>query len=122
MHTVILRGDSQRELAKQYIDQAPPGAVMRLGKPTRSLDQNNKMWALLSDISRAKPGGRHHTTEIWKCLFMQACGHEVQFEIGLNGQPFPTGFKTSRLSAEQMSELIEFIYAWGSENGVIFTE
>ena len=122
MHTVILRSESQRELAKQYIDQAPVDAVLRLSKPARSLDQNAKMWSLLSAVSRAKPQGRHHTTETWKTLFMHACGHEVQFESGLDGQPFPAGFKTSRLTTEQMNELIEFIYAWGSKNGVIFME
>lgn len=122
MHTVILKSESQIELAKQYIDQAPTGSVMRLSKPVRSLDQNAKMWALLSAVSRTKPQDRHHTTETWKRLFMHACGHEVQFENGLDGQPFPSGFATSRLTTEQMNELIEFIYAWGSKNGVIFVE
>ena len=122
MHTIILRGESQRELARQYIGKAPDGTVVRLSKPVRSLEQNAKMWSLLSDVSRAKPNGISHTPEVWKDLFMNACGHEVQFLQGLNGLPFPAGFKTSRLTSDQMSELIEFIYAWGSEQGVIFGE
>ena len=121
-HTVVLRGDEQRELARTYIASAPADAVVKISKPGRTLSQNDKMWALLSAISRAKPGGRCHTPEVWKSLFMKACGHAVQFEMGLDGEPFPMGFKTSRLTKEQMSELIEFIHAWGAENNVEFNE
>ena len=78
---------------------------------------------MLSDVSRAKPDGRCHTPEVWKALFMQACGHEVQFENGLvDGSPFPVGFRSSRLTKARMSELIEFIYSWGTEHGVTFPD
>lgn len=119
--TVILCGDVQRQNAKRLIDRAPVGAVVNVREAARSLDQNAKLWAMLSDVSRAKPDGRRHTTEVWKCLFMQACGHEVQFLMGLDGNPFPSGFKSSRLSKDQMCELIDFIDAWGSERGVIWS-
>ena len=68
------------------------------------------------------PEGRRHTPEVWKALFMNACGHDVQFETGLNGSPFPVGFRSSRLSKGQMSELIEFIYAKGAEWGVEWSD
>ena len=86
------------------------------------LAANAKMWAMLSDVSRAKPEGRTHTPEVWKALFMSACGHAVQFEQGLDGTPFPVGFRSSRLSKAQMIDLIEFIYAYGSQHGVVWTE
>ena len=117
-HTVILRGDQQRELARSYIASAPADAVVKISKPGRTLSQNDKMWALLSAVSKAKPGGRCHTPEVWKGLFMKACGHAVQFEMGLDGEPFPMGFKTSRLTKEEMSELIEFTYAWSAQNNI----
>jgi hypothetical protein len=120
--TVILHGPSQQAFAKRLIDVAPAGAVLTIREANRSLDQNAKLHAMLSDISRAKPQGRTHTPEVWKSLFMHACGHAVQFEMGLNGQPFPTGFRSSRLSKAQMSDLIEFLYAYGAEHGVLWTE
>ncbi len=120
--TVILRGASQRALAKQMIDRAPADAVVKISAATRSLEQNAKMHAMLSDISRAKPGGRCHTAEVWKALMMHACGHASQFEMGLNGQPFPIGFRSSRLTVGQMSDLIEFMYAFGAEHGVRWSE
>lgn len=120
--TIILHGPSQRDFAKRLIDSAPADAVLSIREATRTTDQNAKMWAMLSDISRAKPQGRCHTTEVWKTLFMHACGHAVQFETGLNGQPFPTGFRSSKLTKSQMADLIEFIYAYGAEHEVAWTE
>ena len=119
--TVVLVGDSQRSFAKQLIDKAPKNAVVSIKEATRSTDQNNLMWALLSDVSRSKPMGRRHTPEVWKNLMLHACGHAVQFETGLDGQPFPVGFRTSKLKTEQMSELLDFIQSWGSQNGVEWT-
>jgi hypothetical protein len=104
------------------IDRAPVDAVVTIKAATRSLDQNAALWAALSDISRAKPEGRMHTPEVWKCLFMQACGHAVQFELGLDGKPFPTGFSSSRMTKAEMSDLLDFVFQWGAERGVIFTD
>lgn len=120
--TVILNGRSAKQLAHAMIEQAPPGAVLNVREASRTLDQNAKLWAMLSDVSRAKPEGRKHTTEMWKALFMKACGHHVQFLEGLDGEPFPVGFRSSRLTKAQMCELIDFIDAWGSERGVRWTE
>ena len=120
--TVIIRGDVQRALAKAIIDRAPINAVVTVKEGTRTLDQNAKMHAMLSDISRAKPQGRKHTPEVWKALMMKACGHQVQFVLGIDGEPFPVGFRSSRLTKSQMSDLIEFIYQFGAEHGVLWSD
>lgn len=119
---VNLRGEAQRELARHLVTVAPPDAVVTIREATRSGAQNDKMWAMLSDVSRAKPQGRRHTPEVWKCLFMAACGHAVQFEAGLDGHPFPIGFRSSRLSKRQMNDLIEFIYAFGAQNNIEWSD
>ncbi len=121
--TVILRGNSQRALAKQFIDSAPADAIVTVKESTRNMEQNARMWSMLSDVSRAKPDGRTHTTDVWKAIFMQACGHEVQFMHGLvDGSPFPIGFRSSRLTVRQMADLITFIQAYGDEKGVNWSE
>lgn len=120
--TVILHGPHQRALARSLIDRAPEGAVVNIREATRTTDQNKKMHAMLSDISRAKPRGLRHTPDIWKAIIMRECGHEVQFCHGLDGQPFPVGFRSSRLSKSQMSDLIEFMYAFGAEHGVVWSD
>lgn len=120
--TVILRGNAQRDLAQRMIAAAPQDAVVRIAPQSRTLDQNALLWCLLSDVARSKPQGRTHTAEVWKELFCHACGHAVQFETGLNGQPFPTGFRTSKMSKAQMADLITFILAWGDEQGVRWSQ
>ena len=120
--TVWLRGEHQRRLAHQLIDHAPVDAVVKVSAAKRSDDQNAKMWAMLSDISRAKPEGRMHIPEVWKCIFMAALGHEVKFEMGLDNQFFPLGFKTSKLTKPEMSDLIEFIYAYASKHNIKWSE
>lgn len=120
--TVILRGPAQRTFAKSLIDRAPLDAVVVIREANRTLDQNALLWAALSDISRAKPEGRMHTPEVWKELFMHACGHEVRFEMGLDNRPFPAGFRSSKLSKKQMGDLLDFIFAWGAERGIQFTD
>lgn len=119
---VHLRGEYQRNLAKSLIDKAPDNAVVKISPERRSDDQNAKMWAMLSDVSRAKPEGRRHIPEIWKCIFMAACGHEVAFEQGLDGKPFPIGFHSSKLTKAQMSDLIEMIYSYGARHGVQWSD
>lgn len=119
--TVILRGPSQRQFAKTLIDAAPDDGVVNVRAASRTNDQNAKMWAMLSDISRAKPDGRCHTPEVWKALMMNACGHAVQFVLGIDGEPFPLGFRSSKLTKAQMSDLIEVMYEYGSRHGVEWT-
>jgi NinB protein len=120
--TIIIRGDTQRQLAKRLIDVAPLDAVVNVKEATRSLDSNAKLWAMLSDVSRAKPDGRTHTAEVWKALFMNACGYEMQFLQGLDGNPFPAGFRSSRLTVRQMADLITFVAAYGDRHGVKWSE
>lgn len=121
-HTVCLSGPQQRVLAHRLVDAAPQGFVVTIKEQTRTGEQNALMWCLLSDVSRSMPGGRKATPEVWKNLMMHACGHATQFEMGLDGQPFPVGLRSSRLSKSQMGDLITFIQAWGAENGVSWSD
>lgn len=117
--TIILRGDSQRILAKSLIDKAPQDAVVNIREASRTSAQNDLMWSILGDISRAKPEGRVHTTEQWKSIFMSAAGHKPVFLPDLDGESFVCmGYKSSRLTKAEMSDLIERIYAHGAEHGV----
>lgn len=121
--TVILCGASQRAFAKQLIDRAPVNGVVTIREATRSTEQNARMWAMLSDVSRAKPEGRHWTPETWKCAFMHYLGHQVKFCEGLDGSgPFPLGFRSSRLSVSQMADLITCIQEYGDRHGVRWTD
>jgi len=116
--TVILDSRYRRDQAHRLIDAAPVGAVMTIAPAKRSSDQNARFWAMLSDISRAKPDGIRKTPESWKAIFMHTLKYEVAFEQDLNGEFFPIGFRSSQLSKSQMSDLMEFMSAWAAEKGI----
>lgn len=122
-YKVRLAGPKQRQYAHQLIEAAPDYSMVSISPGDRTLDQNAKMWAMLTDVARAKPEGRSWTTETWKCAFMHTLGHQIQFAEGLDGSgPFPIGFSTSKLSKPQMAELIEVIYEYGSRHNVEWSE
>lgn len=119
---VTLNSRHDRERAMKYIIAAPPGTRVELKAEKRTLPQNDRMWAMLTDIATQKEhNGRKYTPDQWKVIFMHACGREVQFIPALVGEAFiPWGQSSSDLSKGEMSELIEFMMAWGTENGVTF--
>lgn len=121
--TVILHGDRQRRIAAEIIAMAPKGAVVTVKAASRTLDQNALLWAVLSDISRAKPEGRRWTPETWKCAFMHTLGHQVQFCEGLDDSgPFPLGFRSSRLTVGQMADLLTVALEYGDRHGVAWSD
>lgn len=112
-----------RSNAIAALREAPDGYRVTIAEPTRSTDQNAKMWAMLNDVARAKPEARNWTPETWKAAFMHFLGHQVMFAEGLNGTgPFPVGFRSSRLTVRQMIDLIDCIAAYGDEHGVEWRE
>jgi len=106
------------------MENVPEGALVRVNtEPTRSLEANAKLWAMLGDVAKqAEHNGQKYTPDTWKMLFMHSLGHETRFEMGLNGEPFPVGFRSSQLGVKQMADLIEWVYKWGAENGVVWSE
>ena len=119
----ILRDATIKRNALQAVAEAGDDYVVTIAKPTRSNEQSSKMWAMLNDVARAKPEGRNWTPETWKAAFMHSLGHQVMFAEGLDGAgPFPVGFRTSRLTVGQMSDLITVIYKYGDENAVEWRE
>lgn len=120
-YTMILGGD--RKNAYRVIDGAPNGSVVTVKPPRRTLDQNARMWALLSEISLTKPEGRSMTPDVWKAVFMHALDHAQRFEMALDGQGMvPVGFRTSKLSKAQMGDLMELIEEYGARHGVEFRQ
>jgi hypothetical protein len=121
-HKIVLSSEHSRGRAHLIVEKAPKGYVVEVREPKRTLDQNDRMWAMLTDISVSMPLGRRHTPDDWKAIFMNACGWECQFVEGLDGRPFPKGFRSSHLTKGQMSQLIDFMQAFGDEHGVRWTE
>jgi hypothetical protein len=118
MSRAILTLDStaRREQAIDWIRKAPTNSRVEFKGPARSLDQNSRFWAMLT---------RRYNTEQWKLMFLHAYAEERGIEIkylpALNRAGMvPCGRSSSDLSVGEMSEVMDFIAAWGAENGITF--
>lgn len=119
---ITIHGKADRERATKWVTQAPAGTRLEFKQIKRSLPQNDRFWAMLTDVATQKLHcGRKYTPDQWKVLFMHACGREVQFIPALDNSTFiPWGQSSSDLSKQEMTDLIEFIFVWGVNNGVVF--
>lgn len=121
---IVIRGKAERERIARFATQVPFGTRVEFKGSKRTIPQNDRMWAMLTDVSRqVKHNGRSYTPDQWKVLFMHACGREVQFIPSLDGTTFiPWGQSSSDLSKQEMTDLIEFMFSWGALNGVVFAD
>ena len=121
---LILRNDDIRTRAKRWISALPDGTRVTFQEPKRSIPQNSKLWAMLTDIAKQKEHfGQRYTPDDWKKIILHALGREARFVPALDGQGFiPLGQSSSDLSKAEMSEMIEFINFWGAENGIVWSD
>jgi hypothetical protein len=125
-YRIILRDDFAKERFIRVVRKAPNDYVGIVEEQKRSNAQNDKMWAMLTDIALAAPDGRKLEPRKWKNLFMDALERELndaafgsQWEPGLDGEGVVNlGHRSSRLNKSQMGELLSFIEAWGTQKGV----
>ncbi|MDX1504639.1 MAG: recombination protein NinB [Spongiibacter sp.] len=115
--------------ARQWIDRGlAGGAVMiSIGRPRRTLDQNNKLWPMLTDVARqceliVNGKAVKAQKEDWKVVFTAALENEQRWAQGINGGIVMLGSSTRALSKKKFRDLIELIYAYGAEHGVVWSE
>lgn len=120
---IVIRDGADRALARRWLDQAKPGSRITFKGPQRNLDQNAKLWAALTDIARqCTLNGFRWTTDQWKVIFLEALGRETELIPAIGGGFIHYGKSSSDLSVTEMSELLDFIMAWGAENNVVFSD
>ena len=114
----ILAHDEARRRAQQAVQQAPQGHVVTIKPPTRSLEQNAKLHAELSEIAATVPwAGKLRSVETWKRLlvasWLRARGEQIEVLPALDGHGVDLVYApTSDLSVAQLGELLEYIAAW----------
>ena len=120
--TFRLAHDVARQRAIQAVQSAPAGYVIEIKEPTRSLDQNSKLWPMLQDISRQVEWyGQTLTDEEWKDVFTAALKKQ-KVVPGLDGGFVVCGQRTSKMPKREFSDLIELMYAFGAEHGVRWSD
>ena len=121
-HRLPLRTPAEKARAKAWIDKATQGWSIEFRAPIRSTDQNRRLWAFLDDIAaQQKWEGKKRSSEAWKDLF-SACLKTQEIVRGLEGGIVALGARTSEMSPQEMSDLLQLIEAWGVQNGIVFTD
>lgn len=121
--TIRLLGDTQRAYAKQQIDAAPQGFVVKIAEETRTDRQNRLMWPLIEDLRRQVPDYAAFTADQMKLRFLDALGEEMTFLPKLEGAGlFPVGQRSSTLSKTQFAALIELMFMAGAKHGVEWSQ
>lgn len=110
-----------RDRAVEAVRNAPDGFIVRVTEPSRSLESNAKLWAMLNDISKQVIWhGRWLQSEDWKHIFTASL-KQMQVVPNLDNTGFVAlGMSTSKMTKREMSDLIELIMAFGSQNNVKF--
>lgn len=112
--------DTARRLAAAECMTAPDGYVVEVKPATRSLDQNARLWAMLTDVSeQVEWHGRYLKPEEWKHVF-SASLKQQEVVPGLEGGFVVLGLSTSRMTVREMGDLMTLIEAFGAQRGVRF--
>jgi len=119
---IVLTQDTERQKAARWAAKLPEGTRVEFKAPKRSLPQNDRMWAMLTDLaSQVKWHGLRLTADDWKLIFLDALRREVRMVPNLDGNGFVSlGRSSSDLSKAEMTDLIDLISAFGANHGVVF--
>lgn len=111
----VLAHDEARRRALQAVENAPEGYAVVVKPPTRNLEQNALLWALLTDVSEEVIWhGRKLSPEAWKHVFSSSLKRQ-DVVPGLDGGFVVLGLSTSQMSKAEFSDLIELIHAFRAQ-------
>ncbi len=120
---IVIQGDTDRQTVSNWALKAKQFTRVEFKAPKRTLPQNDRMWAMCTDIAKQKTHyGMKLTPDDWKLLFLDALNTEVRAVPSLNGRGFVNLGRSSDLGVEEMTDLIEIIFEWGARNGVVFND
>lgn len=95
--------------------------VVEVREETRSLAQNARLWAMLTDIAKQVDWyGQKLTPDEWKDVFSAAM-KRTKVVPGLDGGFVVCGQSTSKMTIAEMCEMQELMEAFGAQRGVRFT-
>lgn len=106
---------------KAFLENGTPlRLIMTTKEAGRTLEQNAKMWAMLTDISSQVDWyGKKLSTDDWKHVFTAALSGQ-NVVPGINGGFVVLGKPTSKMTKREKSDLIMLMEAFGAERDVKF--
>jgi hypothetical protein len=122
--TLILSSPAIRQKACHWVMTAPPGTRVEFKEAKRTIPQNDRMWAMLTEVAQQVVWhGVKLSPDDFKLVFLDALKREVRIVPNIDGNGFVNlGRSSSDLSKGEMSDLLEIIAAFGAKHGVVFSE
>ena len=130
-----------RRLCAEYVMQAPDGHWVTFSEPKKKREQEEKYHAQIGDIAKQCDYHlRKLSRESWKRLLVEAFVNVMRDQAKAQGKPdpFPRGgallpsldglrivqveVLTRDFTVSQASEFIEYLYAFGADRGVTWSE
>ena len=124
----ILINNHVRQNALAAVRTAPDGFSVSISEPKRSLDQNAKFHAIVSDIARSplKWAGKRRSSDEWKAILIS--GHAVatnsQGEVipGIEGEFVAIRESSANMTVRRASSLIEYTLAFCAAHDIELIE
>lgn len=119
----VLSHPLARRNAAYACAHAPDGYRVEIKERTRTLDQNDLLWSILTDLSKQVDwsiNGKLEklSPEDWKDILTASLDQEHRIAEGIRGGFVMLGRRTSKMGVRKMSELINFAHSVGDEKGV----
>jgi hypothetical protein len=113
---VTINGPDDRDQVARWAKNVDLGTVVEFRKKTRSVEQNAKLHAMLAEVAdQVVWYGQKLKVEDWKNMF-SASLRKAQVVPGIDpGTVVPLGIHTSTMTIDEMSNMIELIYAFGAD-------
>ncbi len=110
------------EMAGRGLKGGPVRVILTRIEEKRTDSQNKKLWPMLNDLSEQVTWyGYKLTPAEWKD-FSTAALKRHRMVPGIDGGIVMVGLSTSRMSKRVFCDLIECMYAFGTEQGVQWSE
>jgi hypothetical protein len=121
---LVLNGPADRMKAADWVHKAPPGTRIEFKASKRTLSQNSRFWAMLTDVAEQLPWhGLKLKSDDWKLVFLDALKREVRLVPNIDGTGFVNlGRSSSDLTKEEMGDLMTLIEEFGARHGVVFQD
>jgi hypothetical protein len=119
---ISVASEADRARAARWASQAPAGTRIEFKAPKRTLPQNDRMWAMLTDVASQLPWhGIKLSPDDWKLIFLDSLKRELRMVPNIDGSGFVNlGRSSSDLTKTEMTDLIELIAMFGAQHGVVF--
>lgn len=120
---IVIHGDRDRQRAAEWAHKAPTGTRVEWKAAKRTLPQNDKLWACLTDVATQVVWyGEKLSATDWKDMFTASL-RKARVVPGIDPGSFVLiGLHTSDMTKDELSNLIELIHAFGAEHGVVFQD